>query len=276
MTFLNKTLHDLVFAPALALLCTSACTDDGGNGDTADGSDTSGTDVGTESAEGNDSSTEGDGDGDSGDGDGDTGDGDGDTGDGDGDTGDGDGDTGDGDGDTGDGDGDTGDGDGDTGDGDGDTGGGDCAAMAAEAIGDCEAILGAAWDGVACHQLVGCECVGEDCGELFNSLDQCEAAYADCGNNGDCAELGFEACAAAENCNPIEGAELEQAGDNDWCALAPIYLGCSSEQICGDAISFACPNGDDVLYQTLDTCLPDVGYSACQPPNNQAFYEFCP
>lgn len=48
-----------------------------------------------------------------------------------------------------------------------------CEPQDAEATGLCEAILGWAWDGARCHQLVGCSCVGEDCGELFASESEC-------------------------------------------------------------------------------------------------------
>jgi hypothetical protein len=250
--------------PVLSSLALIACSDDGGSSD--DETSTQATQTGSESAEGsetNDGNMEmGDGDGDTGDGDGDTGDGDGD-----GDTGDGDGD-----GDTGDGDGD---GDGDTGDGDGD-GDGDCAPMDAEAIGDCEPVLGVAWDGESCDVLVGCECVGADCGALFDSNDACEAAYADCKQGDGCAGLGLEACIAAPMCQPISGAKLEMLGNVGWCAGEQIYLGCSSDEFCGDAISFACPDGEDVIFQTNDTCLPDVGYAACNAPDDQGFYEPCP
>ena len=30
------------------------------------------------------------------------------------------------------------------------------------------------------------------------------------------------------------------------------------------------------FYQTSDSCLPVVGYSACQPPDDQSDYEPCP
>ena len=264
MNYMIDKLRLLPLAPALALVFAFACTDDSGEGEgeSADSAnDESGSSDTNESAEGNDSSmdTTGDGDGDT------TGDGDGDT------TGDGDGDT------TGDGDGDTtGDGDGDTtGDGDGDTGGNNCDPMEAEAVGDCEAILGVAWNGVECVTLVGCECVGADCGALYEGPDACMAAHADCLGGNDCAGLGLEACTAAEACNPIMGGQLQPQGDAAWCTLAPTYLGCSSELGCGDAISFACADGEDGVFQTNDTCLPDEGWSACDPPNNQGFYEPC-
>ena len=236
----HKLAHIFATASALALAFTLACTDDVGSSEGADesgGEGESGT--GNDSAEGNDSSM-------------DTGDGDGDT------TGDGDGDT------TGDGDGDT------TGDGDG-----DCAPMEAEAVGDCEAILGTAWNGEACVVLVGCECVGADCPSLFESPDVCEAAYADCANNDGCGGLDLETCTATEQCNPIFGSLLEFVGDVGWCALEPSYMGCSSQLGCGDAISFACPEGEDAIYQTTDTCIPDQGYVACEAPDNQGVYESC-
>ncbi|PRQ09132.1 hypothetical protein [Enhygromyxa salina] len=157
--------------------------------------------------------------------------------------------------------------------GDGD---GDCAPMQAEAAGECDLVLGAAWDGEACHVLSGCECVGDDCADLFESAEACEAAYADCIGGGGCAGLGFEACAANPACQPINGSPLENLGDFGWCAHESVYLGCSSELGCGEAISFACPDQGDAIYQTVDTCLPDVDYSPCQPPDEESVYEPCP
>ena len=55
-----------------------------------------------------------------------------------------------------------------------------CAPQRARGAGDCEAILGVAWNGRECVSLVGCECVGDDCDDLFDSIDECERAFGDC------------------------------------------------------------------------------------------------
>jgi hypothetical protein len=61
-----------------------------------------------------------------------------------------------------------------------------CAAMDAEAVpdpdlGSCFCMLGYAWDGSACVSLTDCFCQGEDCDKLTLSLEECQAAHADCG-----------------------------------------------------------------------------------------------
>jgi hypothetical protein len=57
-----------------------------------------------------------------------------------------------------------------------------CDPQDARAVGDCERVLGHAWDGERCRVLVGCTCEGEDCeeGSLFASIEECEAAYPGC------------------------------------------------------------------------------------------------
>lgn len=55
-----------------------------------------------------------------------------------------------------------------------------CEPMDAKPEGACEAILGWAWDGARCQQLVGCNCVGEDCGKLFASEADCLRDHEAC------------------------------------------------------------------------------------------------
>jgi hypothetical protein len=44
-----------------------------------------------------------------------------------------------------------------------------------------EFYLGAAWNGRACVELLGCACEGDGCTTLFDSLGECEAYLAGCG-----------------------------------------------------------------------------------------------
>jgi hypothetical protein len=48
-----------------------------------------------------------------------------------------------------------------------------CDAMDAAAEGDCETVLGYAFDGTDCQELVGCDCVGEDCEALYEAEVVC-------------------------------------------------------------------------------------------------------
>ena len=47
-------------------------------------------------------------------------------------------------------------------------------------VGPCDAVLGFAWTGQGCEAISGCECEGDDCDELFEHADECEAAYSGC------------------------------------------------------------------------------------------------
>ena len=55
-----------------------------------------------------------------------------------------------------------------------------CEAMDVEGVGLCRMLLGFYWDGESCQSLGGCDCAGDDCGELYDSIRSCEAAHVDC------------------------------------------------------------------------------------------------
>ena len=55
-----------------------------------------------------------------------------------------------------------------------------CGPMDAAGAGACFLFLGFKWNGAACESLGGCECVGADCEELVDTLEECEAAHASC------------------------------------------------------------------------------------------------
>jgi len=40
--------------------------------------------------------------------------------------------------------------------------------------------FGAAWDGIACRDVWGCRCAGEDCGRLSSSMEECGASHTMC------------------------------------------------------------------------------------------------
>lgn len=46
--------------------------------------------------------------------------------------------------------------------------------------GDCDMWIGYFWDGTTCSGTSGCGCIGEDCGGVFGSEDQCREAYSAC------------------------------------------------------------------------------------------------
>ncbi len=55
-----------------------------------------------------------------------------------------------------------------------------CSAMDASGVGDCNDPFGWAWDGIKCVAVVGCECVGSDCGELLPDSSTCAAVFSGC------------------------------------------------------------------------------------------------
>jgi hypothetical protein len=54
----------------------------------------------------------------------------------------------------------------------------DCAAQIAVGVGDCNSILGWAWDGTRCIPVVGCLCLGQDCPDLLGAEYYCKYAFA--------------------------------------------------------------------------------------------------
>ncbi|AKF11564.1 hypothetical protein [Sandaracinus amylolyticus] len=55
-----------------------------------------------------------------------------------------------------------------------------CEAQDARGTGDCDAVLGWAWNGTACRSVSGCECVGPDCSSIWDEASDCERAHAHC------------------------------------------------------------------------------------------------
>jgi len=55
-----------------------------------------------------------------------------------------------------------------------------CDPMDVKGVGECKMVLGYGWNGKACELIGGCSCEGADCGRLFASIKECEAAFAPC------------------------------------------------------------------------------------------------
>lgn len=69
----------------------------------------------------------------------------------------------------------------------------ECPPQDARGEGPCALVLGVAWDGDSCESLSGCNCVGDDCDAVYDSLEACQRDYLDCG-----AELRCGGMAAVE------------------------------------------------------------------------------
>ena len=55
-----------------------------------------------------------------------------------------------------------------------------CSSYDARGEGSCDKLLGVYFNGYTCYAVGGCDCVGEDCGLLYPSFEECEAATAEC------------------------------------------------------------------------------------------------
>lgn len=55
-----------------------------------------------------------------------------------------------------------------------------CDAMDARGEGFCEMYMGVVWDGSGCVGISGCSCDGTDCGDLYDSLTDCQSDHAGC------------------------------------------------------------------------------------------------
>lgn len=65
-----------------------------------------------------------------------------------------------------------------------------CSPQDVTLVGDCDPINQYAFNGVECVPMVGCECVGEDCDEIYNEPGECDQAHAACEDiERDCDEI---------------------------------------------------------------------------------------
>jgi hypothetical protein len=55
-----------------------------------------------------------------------------------------------------------------------------CVPMMLDVVGPCEIYWGAAWSGQECVELHGCECLGPDCNETFDTWEGCMSVYEEC------------------------------------------------------------------------------------------------
>lgn len=117
----------------------------------------------------------------------------------------------------------------------------DCTRQDAEGVGDCDLAFGFAWDGSACVGIGGCECVGADCGELFESFEACQAEYV--------------------LCQPADCQGQDARGVGLCTGIVGIYwdgIQCATYSGCG------CEGTDcDQDFETLEAC--EATYGACEP-----------
>jgi hypothetical protein len=86
---------------------------------------------------------------------------------------------------------------------------------------------------------------------------------AETGNAG-CADLETaDECTAMAGCQVVNGSPLKQNGPDAPCLEASEFLGCISEQGCGDAETWFCQGNG--MFLVPDTCGPD-GADPCDGP----------
>ncbi|MBK8173698.1 MAG: hypothetical protein IPK60_25635 [Sandaracinaceae bacterium] len=97
--------------------------------------------------------------------------------------------------------------------------------------GACALFLGYAWDGESCYGISGCTCEGADCGNLYESPESCEDAYAPC--SASCGGLLGTSCPSGAFCDyAIE----DMCGATDALGTcSPITDGCLDvwDPVCG-------------------------------------------
>ena len=105
-----------------------------------------------------------------------------------------------------------------------------CEAMDAHGEGLCAAILGVAWDGARCDFIGGCDCVGTDCGALYTTTEECQAARGHCAMP--CDGLIGAACPAWMWCDYEDGhaCGLDVGGN---CRPRPEECSLELDPVCG-------------------------------------------
>lgn len=112
-----------------------------------------------------------------------------------------------------------------------------CIAQDATGFGDCGAYFGAAWNGMGCQDVGGCECVGADCGALYESFELCEIARGHCSRR---------SCFDTLECAEVEYCHFPEGSCSGLGECRPRPMGgemCTFEQppVCGcDGVTYAC------------------------------------
>lgn len=154
-----------------------------------------------------------------------------------------------------------------------------CTAQDARGEGACRAIIGVKWNGHSCEQLTGCDCVGEDCDQLYMDLRSCTDAHAEC-PSGECARmdvrgqglcdlvLGYAWTGPEGGCQSISGCECE-GSDCDKLYDTPEacqndFRECRGEIECGGFGGKQCP--EDMFCDYPDNnCGAADGMGVCEP-----------
>jgi hypothetical protein len=114
--------------------------------------------------------------------------------------------------------------------------------MRVEGSGDCDMIVGYAWDGAACAGLSGCSCAGPDCDALSDGPEECSSQHSVC--------TGYQACAGlacGDPCSPCDPADGS-------CVGPELPWSCDEIGVCGPDAPTACGDPGPIC-ETDSDCL---------------------
>ena len=115
-----------------------------------------------------------------------------------------------------------------------------CDPMDAQGEGPCDAEIGFVWNGSQCTSISGCSCVGEDCGSVYQTSEECETSHNAC-------MAPYDPC-ADKACG--EGCSMCDPKDED-CVNTPEVTVCSANGQCVSEPDNICPLDDSI---PLGTC----------------------
>jgi hypothetical protein len=109
--------------------------------------------------------------------------------------------------------------------------------------------LGIKWNGNSCEGIAGCECVGDDCDDLYDTFDDCQAACQ------------FE-CTSSDTPTPCPDGQYCQAPNNGcgggYCTAAPADCQRGGNPVCGcDGITY------DDLCDAWDAGVAVAEFNPC-------------
>lgn len=149
-----------------------------------------------------------------------------------------------------------------------------CAAQDAVPSGaKCDLLLGYAWDGVDCQE-IQCECLGADCGALYQTYETCLDDHAGCVPEESCARQQINGCADpcmsvagvwwnGTFCQPIicccEGPDCAATWDT-WQECLAVHTTCALNECA--ATGGYCDYGDAVIPTCLDGYGKDFSITA--------------